>query len=72
MLCPAYSEHWELLYRWRDSVAEYASAARIHDGLGKDTLNQRPVEDRPRSDARVISLPRLGGLHHRYGWQRAA
>jgi hypothetical protein len=30
------------------------------------------VENRPSSGAKVTSIPRLGGLHHRYGWQQAA
>jgi putative transposase len=50
----------------------YYHTDRIHDGLSKDTPNQRAVEQRPSSEANVISFPRLGGLHHRYGWQRAA
>jgi hypothetical protein len=44
----------------------------IHDSLDKDTPNRRPVESKPTTDATVISLPRLGGLHHRYAWRRAA
>jgi putative transposase len=50
----------------------YYHADRIHDSLGKDTPDRRAVENRPSSEANVISFPRLGGLHHRYGWQQAA
>jgi putative transposase len=50
----------------------YYHADRIHDGLGKDTPDGRAVENRPNSEANVISFPRLGGLHHRYGWQQAS
>jgi putative transposase len=44
----------------------------IHDSLDKDTPNRRLVEPKPAADATVISLPRLGGLHHRYTWRKAA
>jgi hypothetical protein len=40
--------------------------------LGKDTPESRPVERKPKAHATVISLPRLGGLHHRYAWREAA
>jgi len=40
--------------------------------LEKDTPNRRLVEEKPTSDAVVISNARLGGLHHRYGWREAA
>jgi hypothetical protein len=29
-------------------------------------------DSRPSADARVVSLPRVGGLHHRYRWRDAA
>src|SRR5215471_13838908 len=41
------------------------SRSRLHDSLQKDAPNRRAVEHRPGTDATVISLPRLGGLHHR-------
>jgi putative transposase len=55
----------------RDYVSYYHED-RIHDSLGKDTPNRRPVEPTPATNATLISLPRLGGLHHRYAWRRAA
>ena len=30
------------------------------------------IEARPSPDARIVGLPRVGGLHHRYAWQEAA
>jgi hypothetical protein len=30
------------------------------------------MEPRPSAAHEVISMPRLGGLHHRYTWRRAA
>ena len=55
----------------RDYV-RYYHLDRTHDGLGKDTPDRRPIENNPGNGAKVISLPRVGGLHHRYGWQQAA
>lgn len=54
----------------REYVAYY-HADRTHDGLGKDTPSGRAIEVKP-AGAELISLPRLGGLHHRYTWQAAA
>ena len=50
----------------------YHHEDRIHDGLSKDTPNRRPIEPKPSSEAALISLARLGGLHHRYSWEKAA
>jgi putative transposase len=55
----------------RDYVTYYHDD-RIHDSLAKDTPHQRPVEQRPATNATVISMPRLGGLYHRYAWREAA
>jgi putative transposase len=55
----------------RDYV-NYHHNDRIHDSLEKDTPNQRPVEPKPAANSIVISMPRLGGLHHRYFWRAAA
>jgi len=45
---------------------------RCHLGLDKDTPNERPVTPRPSPAAKVVALPRVGGLHHRYEWREAA
>ena len=55
----------------RDYVS-YHHDDRVHHSLEKDTPNRRPVEQKPTSQAMVISHPRLGGLHHRYAWREAA
>jgi len=55
----------------RDYI-RYYHLDRTHDGLGKDTPDRRSIETKPSNGATVISLPRVGGLHHRYGWQQAA
>jgi putative transposase len=55
----------------RDYVSYYHQD-RIHDSLEKDTPHPRLVEQKPGRDATVISSARLGGLHHRYSWRKAA
>jgi len=60
-----------LLRLMRDYV-NYYHEDRIHDSLSKDTHNVRPSEQKPSSKATVISSARLGGLHHRYSWKKAA
>ena len=55
----------------RDYVSYYHQD-RIHDSLEKDTPDKRVIEPKPAATATVTSLPRLGGLHHRYAWREAA
>jgi hypothetical protein len=52
----------------RDSVNHHQQD-RLHDALEKDTPNRRAVQPRPGTNATVIALPRLSGLHHRYAWR---
>ena len=51
--------------------ADYYNADRVHTEL-QDSPNDRPTEHRPTPRAQVVSLPGVGGLHHRYEWQDAA
>jgi putative transposase len=53
----------------RRLLGEYVSYHHVHDSLGKDTPDKRAIEQRPAANATVVGLPRLGGLHHRYGWR---
>jgi hypothetical protein len=55
----------------RDYISYY-HADRIHDSLEKATPAMRPVSSKPNQSARLVSFPRIGGLHHRYDWQQAA
>ena len=55
----------------RDYI-RYYHEDRTHDGLGKDTPNRRPIEQRKNRTAKLLALPRLGGLHHRYKWNLSA
>jgi transposase InsO family protein len=62
----------EHLRRILREYVNYHHQDRLHDALEKDTPNQRIVEQRPGTNATVISMPRLGGLHHRYTWRHVA
>jgi hypothetical protein len=44
----------------------YYHEDRTHLGLEKDTPGGRVAASAPGSVHKIISLPRLGGLHHRY------
>ena len=52
------------LYRHVKSFVDYYHESRTHLSLAKDTPSSRPVQS-PES-GRVIALPQVGGLHHRY------
>ena len=54
------------------SYITYYHEDRCHLGLDKDTPNKRAGTPRPSPTARVVALPRVGGLHHRYEWREAA
>ena len=59
----------------RRLLAEYIAyhhEDRTHLSLLKSTPGERPAEKRPDGAATVVALPRIGGLHHRYAWRRAA
>ena len=55
----------------RDYLESYHDD-RIHDALKKEAPTLRVVQRRPRGTAKVVGMPRVGGLHHRYPWQTAA
>ena len=52
------------LYRHVQSFVDYYHQSRTHLSLEKDTPGRRPVQ--PPEAGRVIALPQVGGLHHRY------
>jgi putative transposase len=54
----------------REYVA-YHHEDRTHCGLAKQTPMRRAVQRRRSASAKVIALPRVGGLHHRYEWRGA-
>ncbi len=50
---------------------DYYNDGRVHTLL-QDSPAGRPVESRPSPGAKVVGLPRIGGLHHRYAWRKAS
>jgi transposase InsO family protein len=50
---------------------DYYNTERVHTSIS-DAPNGRAVESRPSEHAKVVAFPRVGGLHHRYGWREAA
>ena len=46
------------------SYFEYYHESRTHLSLAKDSPEPRPIQSREMG--RVVALPQLGGLHHRY------
>jgi hypothetical protein len=60
------------LVRLLRSYLEYYHADRSHLGLAKDAPDRRSVTPRPSPTVKVVALPRVGGLHHRYEWREAA
>jgi len=50
---------------------EYYNTDRVHTRL-QDSPIGRPTDHRPSPEARVVGLPRVGGLHRRYEWREAA
>lgn len=61
----------EHLRRLLLEYVEYYNRERVHTLL-RDAPAGRPVEERPSFPAQIIGRPRLGGLHHRYAWSKAA
>ncbi len=59
------------LRRLLHDYVSYYNADRVHTRLG-DAPEGRPIEARSSSGAKVVGLPRVGGLHHRYARQKAA
>ncbi len=60
------------LRRLLREYVDYYSGDRCHLALEKDSPEMRSVQQRPSHRARVVSLLRVGGLHHRYVWPAAA
>ena len=61
----------EHLRRLLQEYVEYYHTERVHTSLG-DAPVGRATDAGPSERARVIGLPRMGGLHHRYVWCDAA
>ncbi|MFH1418535.1 MAG: hypothetical protein ABII12_09665 [Planctomycetota bacterium] len=53
-----------LLPRWVTAYFEYYHESRAHLSLDRNAPVPRQVE--PPSQGRIITIPQVGGLHHRY------
>lgn len=60
------------LRRMLYEYVEYYHEDRCHLGLEKDCPVSRQPTTRSAQAAKVVSLPRVGGLHNRYEWRAAA
>jgi len=40
--------------------------------VGRDSPHGRKIQNKPFESAKIISIPRIGGLHHAYKWGKAA
>ncbi|MBN1348903.1 integrase, partial [candidate division KSB1 bacterium] len=56
----------------RRSYFAYYHEDRTHLGLDKEASKERPISSRASPSARLVELSRVGGLHHRYEWSKAA
>jgi len=59
----------------RELIREYVgyhNVDRLHCTLAGDAPAGRAIEQRLSSAEKIVSHPRLGGLHHRYRWKEAA
>jgi putative transposase len=52
------------LQRHLQNFITYYHGTRTHLGLHKDSPEPRPIQ--PPEAGRIIAIPVLGGLHHRY------
>jgi putative transposase len=56
-------------WRYTPLINEYVRhyhEDRTHLALAKETPAGRETEKNPKGHHQVVSMPRLGGLHHRY------
>jgi hypothetical protein len=60
------------LYKLLEEFIEYYNHDRTHYHLGKDPPLSRPIQKKGSNNDKVIALPRIGGLHHKYVWKEAA
>jgi putative transposase len=59
------------LRRLLREYVEYYNTDRVHSSIG-DSPAGRSSEAKPSSGAKIIRLPRVGGLQGRYTWRDAA
>ena len=60
------------LRRLLKEYVEYYNADRCHLALNKDSPVGRTVQVKPAGSAKVVAIPKVGGLQHKYVWRNAA
>ena len=61
----------KFLYKLFEKYVEHYNKDRTHYSLDKAPPSGRPVLKRNSDEDKVITLPRVGGLHHKYVWKDA-
>lgn len=59
------------LQRLMKEYVDYYNNDRCHLAIGRDSPNGRKIQKKP-DKGKVESIPKLGGLVHRYEWKKAA
>ena len=60
------------LRRLMREYVDYYNKDRCHLSLERDSPLSRKQERKPSEYAKVISMPKIGGIQHRYEWDKAA
>jgi putative transposase len=60
------------LRRLMKEYVDYYNKDRCHLSLNRDSPLNRKTDNKPSGNAKVKSLPIIGGLHHKYIWQKTA
>ncbi len=60
------------LRRLMKEYIDYYNGDRCHLSVGRDSPLGRPIQQKPFESSKVKSISKLGGLQHRYEWERAA
>ena len=59
------------LQKLMKEYVDYYNNDRCHLAIGRDSPNGRKVQKKPEK-GKVKSIPKLGGLVHKYEWKKAA
>jgi putative transposase len=62
----------DLLQDLMTQYVEYYNNDRCHLSVNRDSPNGRKIQNKPFGSAKIISFPRISGLHHVYKWDKAA
>jgi len=62
----------EQLQDFMQQYVEYYNNERCHLSVDRDSPNGREIQNKPFGFAKIISYPRIGGLHHIYKWDKVA